>query len=39
MFVILLKLWKENIATPSRYTFVFVNEVFNKNYTSISVIE
>ena len=28
----------ENIATPSRYIFVFGNEVFNKCYTNISVI-
>ena len=30
MFVILLKLWKENIATPSRHIFVFVDEVLIK---------
>ena len=26
-----------NIATPTVYIFVFVNEVFNKCYTNISV--
>jgi len=30
MFVILLKLWKENIATPSGHIFVFGDEVFKK---------
>jgi len=30
---------EENIATPPKYIFVFVNEVFNKNYRSISETE
>jgi len=29
----------ENIATPSRYIFVFDHEVLNKNYINISDIE
>ena len=37
MFVILY-FWGENIATPSVYIFVFVNEVLNKYYTNISAI-
>ena len=33
----MLYLKRENIATPSRYIFVFANEVSNKNYIKISV--
>ena len=41
MFIILviLIIRRENIATPSVYIFVFANEVFDKNYTNISVKE
>jgi len=37
MFGILLQKRGENIATPPKYIFVFVNEVFDINYTNISV--
>ena len=37
MFTILYIKRRENIATPPEYIFVFVNEVFDINYTNISV--
>jgi len=36
MFAYILR--RENIATPSGYIFLFVDEVFTKCYTNISVI-
>ena len=37
MFTILYIKRRENIETPPEYIFVFVNEVFDINYTNISV--